>query len=161
MSDHYCTIDDVNALVPQVPFNATSKPNEATVTSLIGQVATRMDASLVNLGYTVPVTEGTLSLALLREACTWGALGLAQQIRDTGVKTSVTESGRPMKNIWLQQFEGWMKQLADNDDPFELPDAARTDQQVEKQGEAIMRSSVQGVDDDTWLAPQVTRSQVL
>lgn len=162
MPDHYCTLEDVNALVPQAPFSATSKPGEATVTALIESVAKRMDASLVNAGYTAPVTTGALSLALLREACAWGALGLAQQVRDTGVKTAVTESGRPAKNIWLQQFDDWMKRLCDPTDPFELPDATASDDQVEKDLGDVARSFVESLDEDEFDAdnPETTKAQV-
>ncbi len=160
--DHYCTLDDVNKLVPQVPFTDTSKPNAATVLGFIEAVAKRIDATLGNLGYTVPVVSGTQALDLLREACAWGALGLAQQVRDTGVKTAVTESGRPMKNIWLQMFEDWLKRLADGEDPFELPDAPRTGLAVEKQSADLASSFVSdgAIADFDGDDPTITRAQV-
>src|ERR1700720_4134667 len=102
MPDYYAVLTDVNALARQVPFTPTSKPSDADVTALIAMVAARMDASMANVGYVVPIVAGPSSLALLREACAWGALGLAQQIRSTGVVTAVSASGREAKNIWLQ-----------------------------------------------------------
>lgn len=162
--DHYCTLDDVNALCTQVPFTTTSKPTDAQVTKLIDQVAKRMDASMANLGYVVPVVTGTLALALLREACSWGALGRAQQMRDTGVTTAVSSSGKEVKNIWLQDFDNWMKALASATDPFELPDAPRNNEQLEKQGENVLRSMSQGItDDDSYdpNAPVISRYQTL
>jgi hypothetical protein len=162
--DHYCTLGDVNALVSQVPFTATSKPNEAQVTALIESVAKRIDGSIFNVGYVVPIIAGVNSLALLREACAWGAAGLAQQIRDTGVTVSVNASGREMKNIWLQLFDDWLKRLSDAHDRFELPDAPRTNDQLLKQPESVLRSMAQGlIDDDNYAVdtPVVSRYQVL
>lgn len=164
--DHYCSLDDVNKLAPQVPFTDLSKPNAAVVIGLIESVAKRIDASIANVGYVVPVVAvGTNALELLREACAWGALGLAQQIRDTGVATAVSESGRPVKNIWIQQFEEWLKRLTSPQDPFELSDAPRTNEQLQKQPENVLRSFVQSLpsldssyDPDN---PTVTRDQVL
>lgn len=157
--DHYATLADVNNLVPQVPYTATSKPSSSTVVTLIANVARRMDASLVNLGYTVPVVSGALSLELLREVCSWGALGLAEQIRNTAVPTAMSESGRPLKNIWLQQFDDWMTRVAKVEDPFELPDAPRTDEAVEKDADQRMRSYLDTVDDADG-DPEITRAQV-
>lgn len=162
--DHYCSLDDVNKLVPQVPFTDTSKPNAGIVIGLIESVAKRIDASIANIGYVVPVISGPNALELLREACAWGALGIAQQIRDTGVTTAVSDSGRPVKNIWLQQFDDWLKRLTNPQDAFELADAPRTNEQLQKQGENVLRSFVQGVTDDTSYdpdAPVVSRYQVL
>jgi hypothetical protein len=160
-TDYYCTLDDVNALAVQVPFSASSKPSASLVTTLIASVAARMDAMLGNVGYVTPIVSGTKSLALLREACAWGAMGMAQQIRDSGVTTAVNASGRETKNIWLQMFDDWLKRLCNPQDPFELPDADRTTEQLEKQGANVLRSSVQSVDDTNWLTPNVTREQVL
>lgn len=163
--DHYCSLDDVNKLAPQVPFTDTSKPNAAVVIGLIESVAKRIDASIANVGYVVPVASGTNALELLREACAWGALGIAQQIRDTGVGTAVSENGRPVKNIWIQQFEEWLKRLSSPQDPFELPDAPRTNEQLQKQPENVLRSFVQTIpaDDPSYDPdnPVVSRYQVL
>lgn len=160
-ADHYCTVLDVNALAPQVPFSATSKPSESQVASFIEDIALEMDASLSNVGYTVPVVAGVKSLALLRRMCAYGALGLSQAARDTGVNTAISASGREVENLWSQKYTARMKALTNPQDPFELPDAPRTSQQLEKQGENVLRSSVQSVDDDNWLTPTVTREQVL
>lgn len=147
-ADHYCVLADVNALGVQVPFTASSKPSDTTVNALIESVAQRIDATIGNVGYVVPVVSGAKALGLLREACAWGALGLAQQMRNTGVGTAVSASGHEMKNIWLQMFEDWLKRLCSSQDPFELPDAPRTNQQLEKQGDAILRSFVQSIPGD-------------
>lgn len=162
--DHYCTLDDINKLVPQVPFTDTSKPNQNVVIGLVEKIARRIDATIANVGYVVPVVAGANALELLREACAWGVLGLAQQMRDTGVTTAVSENGRPTKNIWTQQFEEWLKKLTNPQDPFELPDAPRTNEQLVKQPDSVLRSFVQGVTDDTSYdpnAPVVSRYQVL
>lgn len=160
----YCVIGDINALVPQAPFTATSKPSDTVVTTLIDAVSQRIDATIGNKGYVVPVISGTKALALLKEACTWGVLGLAQNIRNTGVQTAVSASGREAKNIWLQMFDDWMDRLCDPQESFELPDAPRTNEQLQKQPENVLRSFVQGVTDDLDYnpdAPVVSRYQTL
>lgn len=161
---HYCTISDVNSLVVQMPFTDKSKPNETQVIALIESVAKRIDASLSNIGYVVPVVVGVNALAMLKEACAWGAVGIAQQIRDTGVTTSVNASGREAKNIWLQLYDDWIKRLCNPQDPFELGDAPRTNEQLQKQPDNVLRSMSQGIIDDPDYSvdtPQVTRYQTL
>lgn len=159
-SPYYCSLDDVNALAPQVPFGPTSKPSADRVTALIAQVARRVDATLANLGYIVPIS-GEASLALVREACAWEVLGLAQQMRDTGVTTAVTPFGKELKNRWRQDFESWLMRLADDDDPFELPDAPRTDDEVEKNNGDQVRTFVESLSASEFDAdhPAVTRDQ--
>ena len=160
--DHYCVIGDVNGLVPQSPFSATSRPTDAQVAILIESTAKRIDATISNVGYVVPVVSGPLSLALLREACSWGALGLAQQSRETAVNTAVSDKPNVGKNVWMRQFEDWLKSLTDPQDPFELPDATRTSSQLVKQPANALRSFVQ--DDVNRFAGAgltITRDQVL
>jgi hypothetical protein len=163
----YCALDDLNALVPQAPFTATSKPTAASATQWIADIAVEMDASLRNVGYVTPValapdgTDALLSVQILKMINAYGALGQAQAARDTAVSTAVTASGREVKNIWMQRYDQKMAALTDPQDPFELPDAARTDEQLEKQPENVLRSSVQSVSDFGWTSPAVTRAQVL
>lgn len=158
---HYASISDVNLYVPQSPFSPTSKPNDTVVIGFLQDVANDMDMVLANIGYVVPVVAGPLALQWLRKTCAIGTLGIAQAARDTGVTTAVNASGREVKNIWQQMFDARMKALCDAQDPTELADAARTGEQIEKQGESVLRSSVQSVDDSNWLTPNVTREQVL
>jgi hypothetical protein len=160
MSDHYCTVLDLNDLVPQAPFGPTSVPKETTAVKMIEATANRIDATLANLGYVTPVT-GTKSLGLLRELCAWGALGLCLNIRGTGVNVAVGERGAPVDNIWTVKFTDALKALGSNKNPFELPDAQRTDQQVIKQDDSLLRSNV--FSDETRMvdSPTITRDQVL
>lgn len=163
-ADHYATLEDVNGMVPQVPFTPTSKPSNSTVNAFIDDIALEMDASLANVGYVVPVVSGTKALQLLRRICAYGALGLAQACRDTGVTTAVNASGKEVENIWSQTYRARMKALCNPQDPFELPDAPRTNEQLQKQPDQVLRSFVQGVTDDTSYdpnAPVVSRYQVL
>ena len=159
--DHYSTLIDANALVSQQPYNSTSKPSDVQVAAVIESVAMRIDATLANIGYVVPIVGGTKTLALLREACTWGTVGLAQQMRATALSATLATSDKPLKNIWLVMFDEWMARLINPNDPFELPDAQRTSAQVEKDAELVANSSVQTIDDSNWLTPTVTRAQVL
>jgi hypothetical protein len=165
MADHYSILQNVNDLCPQVPFSPSSKPTDAVVLTLIESVAKRIDASLANIGYVVPVVSGVNALALLREACAWGALGLALQIRSSGVTTAVSASGKEVKNIWQQNFDDWLARLCDPQNPFELPDAPRTNEQLNKLPDNVLRSFITGVTDDPLydptVAPPVQRNQIL
>jgi hypothetical protein len=163
-ADHYAGIDDVNCYVPQVAFTASSKPNETTVAAFIEDVANDMDMVLSNIGYVTPVVSGPKALQWLRKTCALGALGIAQASRDTGVTTAVNASGRESKNIWQQMYEARMKAIADPQDQTELPDAPRTNEQLQKQPENVLRSMSQGITDDLGYdpnAPAVTRYQTL
>lgn len=165
MPDYYCTVDDVNNLTPQVPFTATSKPPQATVNGFIDDIAREMDASMSNIGYVVPVVSGEKALQLLRRICAYGALGLAQAVRHTGINTA-TDSGKTERdNIWTLQYRARMKALCNPQDPFELPDAPRSGEQLIKQPDQVFSSFVQTVpsedpcyDPDN---PVVTRYQTL
>lgn len=160
--DHYASIDDVNALIPQAPFSATSKPTQTAVTAFLEDVANDMDAMLANVGYTVPVVTGPKGLKWLRKTCALGTLAIAQAARDTGVTTAVNASGREGKNIWQQLFDERMKALIDPQNPTELPDAPRTSDQLLKQPESVLRSMVDGITDvDFSESPEIQRDQVL
>lgn len=165
MADHYCLIADVNKLVPQVQYSSTSKPSDTVVTGFIDDIANDMDAVLANIGYVTPVVSGTKALQWLRKTCALGTLGMAQAVRDTGVTTAVTANGREGKNIWQQLYEERMAQLADPQDPTELADAPRTNEQLLKQPDLVLRSFVQTIpaDDDNYVvdSPVVTRYQTL
>src|SRR4051812_2701295 len=124
----YCTITDVNNLVPQSPFTATTTPTQTQVETYITQVSSRTDATLSNIGYVTPVTTGTAALALLREAVAWGALGLAMQSRITAIAPDQAVG----LSVWTKQYNQWLQALADNTNPFELPDAPRNSKAVIK-----------------------------
>lgn len=148
--DHYCTLDDVNALVPQAPFNATSRPTADVVKGFIESTAKRIDAVVWDMGYTAPVTSGLQALAILRELNSWGALGLAQQVRATAVNVATTESNAGGKNVWLKLFEEGLECLR-------LPDGvSRTEPEA-----GVLRSSVQSDVDRFATNPTITRDQVL
>lgn len=159
----YCSTDDVNALAPQVPFSAQSRPTLTQLLMFIDDGTNVINATLGNVGYVTPLT-GTVALAECKKANAWYALGIAQQVRDTGVTTATSDKGMPGKNIWTRMFEEWLQRLADPKNPFELPDAPRTAQQIEKQGDAILRSMSDGITDDpdyTVDSPVVIRYQEL
>ncbi len=120
----YCTISNVNDLVPQSPFTASTTPTQTQVEGFILDISTIIDASIKNLGYVVPVNvvASPLSGIILRRMTSAGALGIALQVR----LTAVAPDASIQNNIWTQRFDKWLTALKNNDDPFELPDAART-----------------------------------
>ena len=146
----YCTISDVNGLVPQSPFTNTTTPTQAQVEGYIINVSNRIDATLTNLGYVTPVVTGTQSLLLLKEAASWGALGLAMQSRVTAIAPDQAVG----LSVWTRMFNDWLKALADQDNPFELPDAVRNQKAVVKPpGELQRDMSAFSVDSGTTADP--------
>lgn len=121
---NYATITDVNALCGQSPFTASSVPNQTQVEQFLTDITNFMNASIANLGYYVPVdvVAAPLSGVLLKRICSAGALGLALQVR----MTSVSPEQANQDNVWTKRYDGWLKMLCDNKNPFELPDAQRT-----------------------------------
>jgi len=143
MSDHYCTISDVNSYVPQSAFTSTTVPTQAMVQSFISQVANQIDLTLKNLGYTTPVVQGPMSLIELRKANAWGALGLAQQSRITAIAPDQAIG----LSVWTKMFNTWFDALGDPRNPFELADAPRTGQAVIKPvGEVMADPTTMSVD---------------
>ncbi len=137
MPDHYCTLADVNDLAPQVPFTPTSKPSDAIVTAIIADVANEIDATLATL-YQVPVVSGTQALQYLRNLCTWGALGRAQEARTTA--TAPEAAG--IKSVWTKKFEEGLAKLIDPENPFRLVDAPDNGDDVPKVASQIVDSNV-------------------
>lgn len=125
---NYCTITDVNNIVPQSPFTAITTPTQSQVEAFIAAVSLRTDATLYNLGYVTPVLSGPIALALLREAVAWGAYGLASQSRITAIAPDQAVG----LSVWTKQYNQWLTALADQNNPFELPDAPRNQRAVVK-----------------------------
>jgi hypothetical protein len=86
-----------------------------------------IDATLANVGYVTPIT-GTVALAECKKANAWYAVGIAQQVRDTGVTTATSDKGTPGKNIWTRMFEEWLARLTNPDRPVRA--AGRAAQQT-------------------------------
>lgn len=159
----YCTTADVNGYAPQVPFSATSRPTLTQLQTFVDDGARVIDATLSNVGYVTPIT-GTVAIAECKKANAWYALGIAQQVRDTGVTIATSDKVTPGKNIWTRMFEEWLARLVDPANPFELPDAPRNNEELLKQPDQVLRSMAQGLTDDPNYsvdAPVVTRYQVL
>lgn len=156
----YCTISDVNALVPQSPYTATTAPTQAQVEGYISQISNRIDATLYNLGYVTPVTASATPqtgppyipdpLSVVKEACAWGSLGLASQSRIT----SVSPDSAVGLSVWTKMFNDWIKALLDPKNPFELPNAQRNARQIVKpQGEMQASMISNSVDSGTATSP--------
>lgn len=141
----YCTITDVNAYVPQQPFTAATVPNQAQVEIYIQEISDVIDASLVLLGYVVPIT-GEISLRQVRYACAKGALGLAQQARYTAVKPDE----KTQLSVWTIAFQAWLKDLGDPMVPYQLPDAAKNSKEIiQPIGEMQRDPTISSIDSGT------------
>lgn len=105
----YCTISDINNLVPQQPFTAVTTPTQSQVEGFIVDIQAIVDACLGNLGYVTPVVSGANSLIILRRMVSSGALGIALQVR----LTSVAPDASITNNVWTLRFEKWLAALKD------------------------------------------------
>jgi hypothetical protein len=119
----YATLDDVRNLAPQIPISATSKPSDAQVDGFIASLERIVNASLANLGYVVPVTADE-SVAILRDMVSQGALARTLRARAIGTRNPADDQGAADAQ---KEFDTRLKALGSSRDPFELPDAERTD----------------------------------
>ena len=140
---HYCTLADVNNLVPQVPFTDTSKPNADVVKSIIDDIANEIDSYLASL-YITPVVSGAQALQHLRNLNAWGTLGRAQEARTT----QAVPEAMGIKSVWTKKYEEGVKAIIDPDNPFTLVDAPVNVDRVPKVASQIVSSDVlDGTDD--------------
>lgn len=153
----YHTLDDVRGMAPQLQITPASKPSDGQVTQFIAEVEREMDAILINLGYTVPVI-GLESVKLLRVIAGYGTLARVLDARALAVGNPDDQGAARAQKY----YEKRMMALGDADDPFELPDAARTDEKIEKDRAEILESQVQGLTIEEFDAehPGVTMAQV-
>lgn len=154
----YAQISDVRGLAPAITINANSNPNEGQVQVLLERVEAELNAILGNLGYTVPVdATATQSRILLKELTATGALAKVLMARALGVDASLLDSAREV----AKQYRDQIKALKSSDDPFELPDAIKSDRAPEKDPSALGESFAdEGFDDFDVDAPRITRAQV-
>ena len=146
---HYCTIDDVNALVPQVPFAANSRPTADVVRSMIDDIGNEIDATIQSL-YITPIISGTFSLQYLRNLNAWGALGRAQESRHT----QAVPEAMNLKSVWTRKYEDGLKAIVDPNNLFTLTDAPVNVDRIPKVASQIVTSDVlDGVSDDVELDP--------
>lgn len=146
----YATVEDVNRLVPQNPFTPTTSPSSAHVETYIDQVSRRIDACLDTIGYITPVTGGPKALQQLKEACAWGACGIAQQARIA----SVTPDLAGQMSVWTKMFFDWLERLSSQKDPFHLIDATTTGRlTVKPMGEMQRDPIISSVDSGTTSDP--------
>lgn len=145
----YCSLSDINALVPQQPFATDSVPSAEMVTLFLESIAQELDSVLQGIGYTVPVVSGASALNQLKWANAYGALGLAQDARSTAVYRDDSIGG--MKNVWTQRYVEFKKALQDPKNPFELFDAPRTGTAVVKPLGQLQSSTVNNPDTRDYL----------
>lgn len=135
----YATSEDVAALAPQLPsLTPTSKPSQPQVEAYVAATERQVDARLANLGYVVPIT-GEQSVAIVRDIVAHGAL--ARTLRG---RAFVTNNPGDLAGAKAAQdyFDAQFVALADPEDSFELPDAERTGEAVEKDPSDIIAESI-------------------
>jgi phage gp36-like protein len=138
----YATLQDVNALIPKAfQFTPTSQVTDAVVTSHLDDVSNEIDMSLGHI-YIVPVTNAPKALQFLKNLCSWGALGRAQEGRNTG---SVPEAAG-IKSVWTKKYEenlAWLVDQAEKSGPLgirEFFDAQVNSDHVPKVASQIVTS---------------------
>ncbi len=125
----YATVEDVQDKAPQLPaFTPSTKPSYTQVQGFVDDCERVVNASLANLGYVVPVT-GTESVAILKDLVAHAALAKALRARGYGTNNPGDLAGAAAAQAY---YDGKMKALGSDADPFELPDAPRGADVVEK-----------------------------
>lgn len=152
----YAQISDVRALAPAIAINAGSTPNEGTVQAFIERIESELNATLGNLGYVVPVeSTATESRKILKGLVAKGALGETLMARALGVDSSLLDAATAV----TKQFREMLKALKSAGDPFELPDATRTDGAPVKDQASLGTSFADELTDDDIGASRITRDQ--
>ena len=104
----YCSITDVQALLPKRTFSATSTPTTTQVNALIDQIAVEIDAVLESQGYTVPATTPANFVNFLKYVNAYGAGALAE----AGMFPETTDKGEtPHWKVLDDKYKGWMESL--------------------------------------------------
>lgn len=101
----YATLAQVQALIPELPLDATSKPTDTEVEGIIAQASGEIDGILRAQGYeTVPATGDTDAAILGGQVARYAA---AQSLL-----AGYTGNDAPYKvKAWLEGFEGFMGRL--------------------------------------------------
>lgn len=131
----YATLATLKPLAPHITFTATSKPTADDVEGFLADVERFVNASLVTLGYVVPVT-GPESVKLLGDMVAHGALARALRSRAFATNNAADTQGAALAQ---GVFDRQLKALGTAKEPFILPDAARTGAVVEKERAALSR----------------------
>lgn len=132
----YCVTADVNALVPQSPFGASSRPTSTVIDQMCFDVSNEIDAWL-STTYVVPVASGAAALQFLKNLCTWGVLGRAQEARNT----AALGEGQAVKSVWTKKYEEYLNNTINPAVTFLLRDAPRNADFIEKAPSFIVDSN--------------------
>lgn len=80
----YATISDVERWTPaRAPFTANSKPSATQVVGLIGDMSAKIDGSLADEGYSVPIVA-TLALPLMTAVVAQMTAAAVEQVAPNG-----------------------------------------------------------------------------
>lgn len=126
----YATLGDVQRRMPQFELKSDTKPNTDAATDFLASTTAQFESALENLGYKIPLT-GARALAQAKEIVSQGAICKILHARAAAVGTDVAMQSADRA---CKQYEHALELLADENSPFELTDAERTDEMVEKPG---------------------------
>lgn len=118
----YCSVPDVNTINVQRTYSNDSTPTNVQVNTMVGSVASMMDARLEAVGFTVPITSAPKSQALLKIINAVGAAAMAEEAIYEG---AVTTDVRPKYVDLWKRYEAEMKRIEGN--PLLLSDATWED----------------------------------
>ncbi len=120
----YAQVSDVTQIAPQMEFSAATKPSDGDVQGFLDTVEAELNATLGNLGYTVPIpATAPESIKILRLIAAYGALALALSARGFGLDPAVVDQAAFAR----QYYDGRIKALRSGKDPMVLPDAVTSD----------------------------------
>lgn len=117
----YCTLSDVQELIPKFTISDTSTPTQTQVESLIAKVAVEIDAVLEAQGFTVPVTSPANFVLWLKNLNALGAAARAMQ----GMFPSTTEKdSTPAWQTFRKDYKEGLEAIKNGDIPAGLGKSA-------------------------------------
>jgi hypothetical protein len=149
----YASVSDVRNLAPGVPITRESQPSEGTVATWIADTETALNASLVSLGYQIP-------LAAVAGKTTDAATTILKHMVAHAVMAMVMRA-RPNPEQdpenFQKRFDMSLKALRSSDDPFVLPDLVITGEATVKESPVKVSSNLRDLLD---YPARITRDQV-
>lgn len=154
----YAQLSDIRALAPAITLDGTSRPTSGQAEVYLTEVEAEVNAVLGNLGYVTPIAStATAARVLVKDLVAHGALAKVLRARAFGQDSNLLDGAEKAD----RHYRDRLKALKDPSDPFELPDAERTDDAVTKGPDAQMGSfAEESFDDFDEEAPRITRAQV-
>lgn len=136
----YIVLSDVKDAAPQLFNGSANPPSDPQINRAIADIDRLINANLTSIGYQLPIDPNVspLAFAILQDIEKHGVIGRLINARSFGVDDP-TKYGATAA---LKSFSDRLRQLANPDDPFTLPDAPQNP--IVEQNESYASSVVGG-----------------